>query len=486
MTNELAPNAWLLRFRWFMPLALLPLAVLAAFQADSGGMHFARALGDGWEIFCLAIALAGLLIRVVAVGFAEDSATRRAGDFRLPSTGLHSIVRYPLYLGTYISLLGLSLLPGELWFVLATNVVFFIWYGRLVQQTEVALENRFGENYRRWAARIPMFVPNPALWVAPRGAFSMTDVLRRERNDFYFVIAGFVGLELACDILGERQPFEQWAREDAHWAFLLLLGTLLYIAFRLLKAPVEAVADGASVSTFAAGSGPASAGRAGPSTRGVRVDGRVRAVDTLENILSGGNLERIIDATLDAARLRSGDRLVDVGCGSGALAMLAAELRPDGKNLLGDVVGIDATPGMIDLARERAAKSGSRATFHLGTAEALPFAGGSVDALTNSYLFHHLPSDLKRQVLHEMWRVLKPGGRLVIADYARPVSLFGYIASFPMRFDFHEYVRGQLSGELERLLRDEKLGEVEVLNVFLGYITVFRIVKPGDSARPLN
>lgn len=223
----------------------------------------------------------------------------------------------------------------------------------------------------------------------------------------------------------------------------------------------------------------ASVARPGPFTRGVRVDGRVRAVDTLENILSGGNLERIINATLGAANLRSGDRLVDVGCGSGALAMRAATLRPDGKTLVGEVVGIDATPGMIDLARERAQAAGSTASFHVGTAEALPFADASVDALTNSYLFHHLPSDLKRQVLLEMWRVLKPGGRLVVTDYARPVSLFGYLASFPMRFDFHEYVRGQLSGELERLLRGEKLGEVEVLDVFLGYITVFRIVKAG-------
>jgi demethylmenaquinone methyltransferase/2-methoxy-6-polyprenyl-1,4-benzoquinol methylase/phosphoethanolamine N-methyltransferase len=460
-----------------MPLALLPLAVIAAFQADAGGMHFARTLGDPWEIFCLTIAFAGLLVRALAVGFAEREPSRRDGDARLPATGVHSIVRYPLYLGTYISLLGLSLLPGELWFLLATNVVFFIWYGRLVQQTELALEKRFGESYSRWAARIPMFVPNPLLWVAPRHNFSLKDVLLRERNDIYFVVAGFVGLELACDIFGERLPFHQWAREDAHWALLLLVGTLLYLGFRLLQPPVKDV----GATEAAPGAGAPTPALSGPSTRGVRVDGRVRAVDTLENILSGGNLERIIHATLDAADLRSGDRLVDVGCGSGALAMLATKLRPDGATPVGEVVGVDATPGMIDLARKRAQETGSRATFHLGTAEALPFVDGSVDALTSSYLFHHLPSDLKRQVLHEMWRVLKPGGRLVVTDYARPVSLFGYLASFPMRFDFHEYVRGQLSGELERLLRGAKLGEVEVLDVFLGYITVFRIVKPAHA-----
>jgi ubiquinone/menaquinone biosynthesis C-methylase UbiE/protein-S-isoprenylcysteine O-methyltransferase Ste14 len=478
MTNELAPDTWLLRFRWFMPLTLLPLAIVAAFQADAGGLGFGRSLGDGWEALCLLIAFGGLAVRALAVGFAEDRLGRRAGEILLPSTGIYSIVRYPLFLGTGISLFGISLLPGKLWFVVATIAVFALWYGRLVQETEIALEQRFGEGFRRWAARVPMVVPNPMLWVPPRGRFSLRNVMQRERNDFYFVVAAFVGLELACDIFGERQPFSQWAREDAHWALLLVIGTLLYAGFRLLQ-PLEA-AEGAQFVPAAPGASAPAAGAAGPTTRGVRVDGRVRAVDTLENVLSGGNLDGIILATLDAADLRSGDRLVDVGCGSGALAVLASGLRPDGRTPLGEIVGIDATPGMIDLARERSRKAGSNARFEVGTAEALPFADASLDALTSSYFFHHLPSDLKRQVLFEMWRVLKPGGRLVVTDYARPVSLWGYIASFPMRFDFHEYVRGQLSGELERLLRDARLGEVEVLRHFLGYITVFRVVKPAE------
>jgi hypothetical protein len=77
-----------------------------------------------------------------------------------------------------------------------------------------------------------------------------------------------------------------------------------------------------------------------------------------------------------------------------------------------------------------------------------------------------------------MWRVLKPGGRLIITDYGRPRSLLGWLASFPMRFNFYEYVRAQLGGELERLIAAERLGRPEVTQVFLGYITVLRLVKP--------
>ncbi len=473
MTNELGPDTWLFRFRWFVPLLLVPLAILAALQADTTGVHLGRSLNNGWEILCLLIVLGGLAIRALAVGF-SPGAHGRAADSELPSRGIYSIVRYPLFLGTYISLLGVSLLPGAIWFVLVMSALFFIWYGRLVQQTETALAQRFGDAYRQWAARIPMFVPNPMLWRRPGGSFSLSRVLQRERNDFYFLVAGFVGLELACDILGEHQPVRQWLREDAHWVLLLVIATLLYGAIRLLSPRSEALA-------VAPAAAPHGGYARGPATRGLRVDGRVRAVDTLENMLSGGNLEGILHATLAAAELRSGDRMVDVGCGTGALAMQAATLRPDGRAPLGEVVGIDATPGMIDIALQRAREAGSTARFEVGTAEALPFADGALDALTSSYFFHHLPSDLKRDVLYEMWRVLKPGGRLVVSDYSRPSSFFGWIASFPMRFDFHEYVRGQLSGELEALLRGANLGRVEVVRVFLGYITVYRIVKTGRA-----
>jgi ubiquinone/menaquinone biosynthesis C-methylase UbiE len=148
-----------------------------------------------------------------------------------------------------------------------------------------------------------------------------------------------------------------------------------------------------------------------------------------------------------------------------------------GADLTVHATGIDATPGMIELARENARKANSPARFQIGVGESLPFADHSMDAVTSSYFFHHLPSDVKRQALREMWRVLAPGGRLVITDYGRPSRLIGQIAAFPMRFDFHEYVRGQLAGELDEIIASEGLGRVERLHSFLGYINVIRLVK---------
>jgi ubiquinone/menaquinone biosynthesis C-methylase UbiE len=83
------------------------------------------------------------------------------------------------------------------------------------------------------------------------------------------------------------------------------------------------------------------------------------------------------------------------------------------------VIGIDAAREMIELARRKAAKAGSKIDFQVGLIEDIPFPDGTFDLVTSSLVLHHLPAYLKRAGIAEVRRVLKPGGRFAVMDFAR-------------------------------------------------------------------
>ena len=120
----------------------------------------------------------------------------------------------------------------------------------------------------------------------------------------------------------------------------------------------------------------------------------------------------------DAARIAPGDSILDVACGTGIFAREAAT-RIDGE---GTVVGIDVNDGMLDLARRKAPE----VDWRHGPAEALPFADESFDAVGCQFALMFF--DDRPGALREMWRVLKPGGRLVVAVWDAAENCPGYAA----------------------------------------------------------
>lgn len=151
--------------------------------------------------------------------------------------------------------------------------------------------------------------------------------------------------------------------------------------------------------------------------------------DVMAGIMTLGRVHRLRTLTVEQARLKPGESVLDVGCGTGGVT-IPAKLQV-GKN--GSAAGIDPAPEMIAIARRKASRAGLEIDFRVGVIESLPFPDGTFDAVTSSLMMHHLPAHVQVRGLAEIKRVLKPGGRLLIADMMRPgPSFFEHLRSLAL------------------------------------------------------
>jgi SAM-dependent methyltransferase len=153
--------------------------------------------------------------------------------------------------------------------------------------------------------------------------------------------------------------------------------------------------------------------------------------------------------TITLARLQSGDQVLDVGCGTGTLA-IAVQRR---MGSTGRVFGVDPSREQIARARSKATRRHLPVAFQVGVIEQLPFADETFDVVLSTLMMHHLPAPLRRQGLAEIARVLKPDGRLVIADFAPKKERQGRAARF--------HAGGSSIHDLAALVREAGFSEVE-------------------------
>ncbi len=184
------------------------------------------------------------------------------------------------------------------------------------------------------------------------------------------------------------------------------------------------------------GGEPHSHAEAAPQTTGVVLNWG-RRYDWVVQIMALGQAGRLRRKTIDFAQIVPGERVLDVGCGTGDLTLRAKERAGSA----GQVCGIDPGPEMIEVARRKATRANTVVDFRVGVIEQLPSPDASFDVVLSSLMMHHLPADLKPIGLAEIRRVLKPGGRLVIVDMrsqleAQKVTALVKAAGF-MRAEMH-------------------------------------------------
>lgn len=182
-------------------------------------------------------------------------------------------------------------------------------------------------------------------------------------------------------------------------------------------------------------------------------------------------------ALLRQAGIRDQQRILDLGCGTGTLALMAKRAYP-----AADVIGFDADAEALALAAAKAANDRLEVLLDQGLASALPYANDSFDRALSSLFFHHLSFESKKAAIREVLRVLRPGGEFHIADWGKPTNSVMRMAFLGVQMlDGFRTTADSVRGVLLDLLREggfEKVETTECFSTLFGTMSLYCSRKP--------
>jgi ubiquinone/menaquinone biosynthesis C-methylase UbiE len=179
-----------------------------------------------------------------------------------------------------------------------------------------------------------------------------------------------------------------------------------------------------------------------------------------------------------AASLRKGEQVLDLGCGTGTLTRMLKQQHPGT-----GVVGLDADPEVLALARKKLASAHLEVTLTQGHATDLPYPNTSFDCVVSSLLFHHLDEEQTRRAAREVIRVLRPGGRFLVADWGKAETPLMRLAFFPIQFlDGFATTQKNVEGALPDLFADagfKGVETIEVVRTLFGTLSLYQAYRKG-------
>jgi len=183
-----------------------------------------------YDVSCILVTFCGILVRALTVGFVHEKTsgrnTKAQNAYELNTTGAYSVVRNPLYVGNYLVLLGMSLLPMDPWVAVLNSAAYFLIYFPIIMTEEAYLLEKFGEQYADYASRVNCVIPSFGNFTRPVRSFSRNIFLKREHDTWLTAAVGLVGVQMIRDYFAGLSVF------NAGW--LALLGAV-FVTWAVLK-----------------------------------------------------------------------------------------------------------------------------------------------------------------------------------------------------------------------------------------------------------
>jgi ubiquinone/menaquinone biosynthesis C-methylase UbiE len=217
------------------------------------------------------------------------------------------------------------------------------------------------------------------------------------------------------------------------------------------------------------------AGRRQQFVPALRFDALTRIYDPVVAITSReGAFKRRLQ---QHARIKNGESVLDVACGTGTLAIEIKKDHPQAK-----VTGIDGDRAILQRAKAKAKEAGVKIDFQRGLSNELPYDGRSFDVVVSTLFFHHLTDEAKADTAEEIRRVLRLGGRVLIADWGRPQDPLMRLFFLNVQIlDGFTNTASNVAGRLPEFLRDAGLKRVSVVDRMrtpLGTIEIVSAIRP--------
>lgn len=176
---------------------------------------------------------------------------------------------------------------------------------------------------------------------------------------------------------------------------------------------------------------------------------------------------------ISQARIQGNFKVLDLGCGTGALALLVKRNQP-----LAEVTAIDIDPNVLSIAKKKASKLSLQINFDVGTAFNLPYPDSFFDRVVSSLVFHHLTRQNKLRTLKEIRRILKVNGEVHIGDFGKPQNILMRLSSILTRRleETEDNVKGLLP-QLLQIAGFKQVQETSKLMTIFGTVSLYKAIK---------